>query len=247
MREHLDPTTPSMSRPHDVARHLRWIHRHLPSLANGPLLDVGCGPGLYLASLAQDVPSAVGVDVNKAALDEASRRARGTNTRFVPWDLSLSPPVEVVDAGPYQTVVVLHSLIEALRSPLGLLQLLRRLLLPSGRILLEARQQPSYPAGRLAQWEWVDHSILGDTPHLLLTEVWATRRREIQRYARVDGLATRILQSTTQPIPLTGLESLARRSHLRVHSLHAAWTNRRVIEPWESYLAILAPDEPTKA
>ncbi len=81
LKEHL-------SQRHDLAsrrfktidRHVEWIHRELLSERPSHILDLGCGPGLYLQRLAAFGHECVGIDYSPSsiayAIDEATKRQR---------------------------------------------------------------------------------------------------------------------------------------------------------------------------
>ncbi|MBI4863233.1 MAG: class I SAM-dependent methyltransferase [Candidatus Riflebacteria bacterium] len=93
--------------------------------AGFPLVEVGCGTGnlaLPLASLGYPV---LGIDVDAASIDEASRRNRFENAQF-----------ESMDAVRLSTgsrrIVVLSEVLEHVEQPVSLLKTLHAVLIPGG-------------------------------------------------------------------------------------------------------------------
>ncbi len=103
-------------------------HRLL-ALAQGPVLDVGCGPGRHVQALAVRGEIAVGVDVNPAALHLA--RARGAVV------LEASIFEQIPGAGEWRTALLLDGNIGIGGAPDALLRRIGSLLSPGGQLLVE--------------------------------------------------------------------------------------------------------------
>ena len=97
--------------------------------AQGPVLDVGCGPGRHVHALAVRGVLAVGVDVSPEALHLA--RERGATV------LEASIFDRIPGAGEWRTALVLDGNIGIGGSPGALLRRIAALLSPEGRVLLE--------------------------------------------------------------------------------------------------------------
>lgn len=113
----------------------RWIgplrdadHRVL-DLVDGPVLDVGCGPGRHVSAVAARGLLCLGIDVSEPALV----RARG---RGVPV-LERSVFDRVPGAGRWGTVLLLDGNVGIGGRPAALLRRVRALLRPYGRVLVE--------------------------------------------------------------------------------------------------------------
>jgi len=110
-----------------------WILRRLPA-QRGQALDVGCGQGELLASLASSFDEVVGIDTDPAMRAAASARCRGLpSVRVSGTPLSeLDGPFDVVTM-----VAVLHHLdVEAA------LHDVRRLLAPAAASSASASRRP---------------------------------------------------------------------------------------------------------
>ncbi len=98
------------------------------------VLDAGCGPGLVCCALAPHCRDITGVDVTRAMVDEAARRAAEAglkNTRFVEGDIAALPFAnETFD------VAVSRYVFHHLENPLVVLREMARVTRPGGRIVL---------------------------------------------------------------------------------------------------------------
>jgi SAM-dependent methyltransferase len=95
----------------------------------GPALDVGCGPGRHLAALAERRVFSLGIDISPAFLDHA--RGHGVNV------LERSVFDHVPGAGRWATALLLDGNIGIGGDPVALLERLRQLIAPHGRLIVE--------------------------------------------------------------------------------------------------------------
>ena len=74
---HLDPHTDAASRrPETIARTVAWLVEALGLQPGHAVLDLGCGPGLYAARLAERGMRVTGVDYSQRSIAYATRYAR---------------------------------------------------------------------------------------------------------------------------------------------------------------------------
>jgi SAM-dependent methyltransferase len=97
--------------------------------AEGPVLDVGCGPGRHILAVARGGSLAVGVDVSPVAVRIA--RERGASV------VQASVFDRIPGAGRWGTALLLDGNIGIGGRPTALLSRLRRLLRPDGLVLVE--------------------------------------------------------------------------------------------------------------
>ncbi|MBN8708659.1 MAG: class I SAM-dependent methyltransferase [Verrucomicrobia bacterium] len=98
------------------------------------VLDAGCGPGLVCCALAPHCREITGVDVTRAMIEEAARRAaeaRLENTRFVEGDIAAMPFGDNAFDAAVSRYVFHH-----LENPLAVLQEMARVTRPGGRIVI---------------------------------------------------------------------------------------------------------------
>ncbi|MFF4953274.1 class I SAM-dependent methyltransferase [Streptomyces chattanoogensis] len=96
----------------------------------GPVLDVGCGPGRLVATLAAQGMRALGVDVSPAAVAR-TRRHGGAAVRGSVFD-------RLPGEGRWGTALLMDGNVGIGGDPLALLVRLRSVVAPGGRLLAEA-------------------------------------------------------------------------------------------------------------
>jgi SAM-dependent methyltransferase len=149
----------------------RWTAPASPSelelLADvdGPVLDLGCGPGRLVAALAEAGTPAMGVDASPAAIESAIERGASALCR----SLFDALPGE----GRWRTVLLLDGNIGIGGHPARLLARARSLACAGGSILVEvdppghptrrteARLEGAADAGPWFPWAWVSADGLG--------------------------------------------------------------------------------------
>jgi SAM-dependent methyltransferase len=98
---HLDPEREAASRPHArIDREVAWILNHLDLAPGAPVLDLGCGPGLYCTRLARHGMRVTGVDFSPVALEHARKQAErdGAVIDYLLADYRVLDLVEAFDA-----------------------------------------------------------------------------------------------------------------------------------------------------
>jgi len=76
LKEHLDQNHDAASRRFEtIDKHVDWIHRDVLSEKTSKILDLGCGPGLYLLRLAKLGHRCAGIDYSPASVAYALERA----------------------------------------------------------------------------------------------------------------------------------------------------------------------------
>lgn len=113
--------------------------RRLLARAQGPVLDVGCGPGRHVHHLAHRGVMAIGIDISRDAVRLARRRGAAVILGCV-FD-------HVPGAGTWGTGLLLDGNIGIGGDPARLLRRVTALLAPGGEILVECFDGPAVPAG----------------------------------------------------------------------------------------------------
>lgn len=247
LREHLDQSHDGATRRvRVVAEQVRRLQRLLPE-PPARVLDGACGPGVYAARLAGAGYDVTGVDVGPAALRHARTLARTKamrrRLRFVRGDLrSLPPP-----ATPFDAAVLIYYVLEAFpraEQPL-VLRTLARALRPGGCLIVEMRLVPDQPPGRIAWWDVVPSSVLGDRRHLLIGDSTFTPRRHsyvLREIAVFDDGSVAAQQTSAWLCPFDRIPALFRRGGLQVSAMYDGWSSRRATALSESVLLVAHRD-----
>lgn len=196
---HLDPGTNMATRAPEIVRaHVDWLLGQLAERAGtaGPwrVLDVGCGPGLYLHELAARGHGGCGFDFAPAPLRWARDHAaaNGLDTLFLEADLNALPDDFAARSGaPFDAVTFWFGEFHAFRPEQvrAFLPRLSALLRPGGLFLLEYQPWDLFVKEDATTWSAVDESPFWARPHLWLEEfAWdETARAEIHVHWIVDA------------------------------------------------------------
>jgi SAM-dependent methyltransferase len=130
--------------------HVRFVARALAdSRARGPLLDVGCGGGLFLGLMRRRGVRVVGLDFSREAAGIAWRRQR---VPALAGDLERAP----LRAGSFAGITMFH-VMEHLYHPGAYLAAARELLAPDGRLVVQVPNAASWQARLLGRrWNGAD-------------------------------------------------------------------------------------------
>ena len=172
LREHLNQAHDRASRRETVVDvHVDWIFDELLGGQPADVLDLGCGPGLYTARLAERGCTCLGIDFSPASIRYAERIAaeRGVACSYRRGD------VRTVDLGSDHdlAMMVFGELNTFSRADAA--DLLRRVgqsLRPGGTLVLEVHThdfvvaEGTSPAG----WYTSNRGVYSDRPHLVVYE-----------------------------------------------------------------------------
>ena len=186
-----------LNQDHDLASrrlalidaHVDWIHRVLLHERPAQILDLACGPGLYLKRLGQIGHRGVGIDFSPASIVHARREAATEN-----------PPLHYVEGDARSTdfglgfdlVMLLYGQLNVFRRSEAADIVKRSLaaLAPGGIFVAEPQTFDHVKTSGLVDTSWSGHSsgLFSEQPHLLLTEsFWDEERRTgTQRFYVVD-------------------------------------------------------------
>lgn len=176
---HLDPSTQMASRSPDVVRrHVDWLEAQLESQAaaneDHPILDVGCGPGLYCLELSRRGHAAVGFDFAPAPLEWAREQAagEGLDCRFLDLDLTRLPRDFPEAVGPCRAVTFWFGEFHSFPPPeaASFLARLAACLRPGGLFVLEYQPWDMFVREDSTEWSVQEDSVFCSEPHLWLQE-----------------------------------------------------------------------------
>ncbi len=167
----------------------RWLAQPSPAderllmRVDGPVLDVGCGPGRHVLALARAGVVALGIDISPPAIELARRQGAPVLRRSI-FD-------RVPGAGRWGTALLLDGNVGIGGCPVTLLRRVTSLLRPGGRLLVELAidgtthvEQVRFEAGdSVGPWfSWAHVGIEGlgehaDRAGLRIVESWDDARR----------------------------------------------------------------------
>lgn len=183
--------------------HVRFVERALrDSRARGPLLDVGCGGGLFLGMMRHRGFRVVGLDFS---WDAAALAWRHQEVPAVVGDLERAP----LRSGSFAGITMSHVL-EHLPDPHAYLAAAHRLLQPDGRLVIHVPNAASWQFRLLGRrWNGVD----------VPRHLFDYRDRDVERLLAVSGFAVlrrRYFSLRDNPAGLAsslapGLDPMARR------------------------------------
>jgi len=140
----------------------RWVKIIHKYKASGKLLDVGCGPGFFLA-YAERYYDVHGIDISEYAIRKAKQRINQVK-------LSVGDATDLDYKNDYFDIVTCFDLLEHLPNPALALQEFRRILKNGGVLIIRVPNTSSLGARRKKE-EWFGHR---DKTHasLLSNEEW---------------------------------------------------------------------------
>jgi SAM-dependent methyltransferase len=191
LREHLTQSHNAASRRFEIIdEHVDWIHREVLSEKQSRILDLGCGPGLYMLRFAKLGHQCVGIDYSPASIAYAKEQAENEKVSFecscedirqadfgAGYDLVMLIFGELNVFPPIEAKAILDKAYEALK--------------PGGTLLLEPHTFAAveWIGTQPRSWHSVEQGLFSDTPYICLQEnFWeSSSRRAITRYYVIDA------------------------------------------------------------
>jgi SAM-dependent methyltransferase len=196
LAEHLSQAHDGASRRTSIiAQQVAWVHEQVLSGRPSMILDLGCGPGLYLARLAALGHRSTGIDFSPASIRHAQQIAEESGLTI---DYRLGD-IRGVDFGDgYDLVMLLYGELNVFRPADArlILSKARRALQPDGRLVLEVHSPDAVRALGLQpnSWRAVERGLFSERPYLLLEEsFWdAAQQVATTRYYVVDAATAEV-------------------------------------------------------
>lgn len=168
-----------LSQEHDLAsrrtatidEHVDWIFATVLDGRPGRVLDLGCGPGLYVHRLSARGCECVGVDFSPASLRHARATAAANELtcRFIQADVR---DAKLGDG--FDLVMMIYGQLNVFprARAMGILTKAHAALRPGGRLLLELQGAEQIRKGGEAgpSWYSAPSGLFSDRPHLVLQE-----------------------------------------------------------------------------
>jgi SAM-dependent methyltransferase len=210
LAEHLSQDHDAASRRFVIVdKHVDWIHHQVLEGVPARILDLGCGPGLYMNRLAKLGHRGVGLDFSPASIAYARRQAEeaGLACTYIRRDIRTADY-----GGGYDLVLLIFGEFNVFRpgEARGILEKAHRALRPGGFLLLEphtfevVRKIGNQPAS----WYTTPRGLFSDEPYLCLQEnFWdAGARVAIERYYIVDAATGQVTRHAASTQAYTGEE-----------------------------------------
>jgi SAM-dependent methyltransferase len=180
LAEHLSQEHDLASRKRDMIRtQVYWIHKHICSNAPAKLLDIGCGPGLYIEQFAALDYDCSGIDFSPASIEYAKGQL-GNKAKLINGD------IRSVDFGSgFDLATMIYGEFNVF-SPDECKKILKKTfeaLSPGGKLLLEAHTFEAVERIGKAPNSWYKSGpgllgLFSDEPHICLTENhWLNRQQ----------------------------------------------------------------------
>lgn len=174
LKTHLNPATDLASRrPETIQKSVDWLIAALGLQSGDTVLDLGCGPGLYAARLAEHDLRVTGIDYSRRSIAYATEYAEQHNLEIA---YRYQNYLTLDDANQYDAALLIYGdfcpLAPEQRS--RLLQNVQRALKPGGYFVLDVTT-PAHRQkhGNRNGWYAVETGFWKPGPHLVLEEGFA--------------------------------------------------------------------------
>jgi SAM-dependent methyltransferase len=191
LREHLTQEHDAASRRATIIdQHVTWIHQHLLGAKNSTVLDLGCGPGLYIARLAALGHRCVGIDFSPASIEYARENSPCT---YISGDVR-----EVEFGSDYDLVMMIFGELNTFSEEDAQLIIDKAdaALKHEGTLLLEVH--PYETVQRYGQqprsWYSAKSGLFSESPFLCLEESSFQPPRAVTRHYVIDAATGQITQ-----------------------------------------------------
>lgn len=227
LAEHLSQEHDLASRKRQMIRtQVQWIHENICNNTHAKLLDIGCGPGLYIEQFAALDYDCCGIDFSPASIEYAKSQL-GDKARLVNGDIRV-----VEFGGGYDLAMMVFGEFNVF-SPNECRQILKKTfeaLSPGGKLLLEAHTFDAVERiGRTPNsWYKSGPGLLGlfsDDPHICLMENhWLDKQQTALQQFHIldaaDGTVT-LYRSTTKAWTIDQYKQLLKEAgfvHITINS-----------------------------
>jgi len=229
LAEHLSQEHDLASRKREMVRtQVQWIHEHICINTPAKLLDIGCGPGLYIERFAALDYDCCGIDFSPASIEYA-RSQLGDKARLVNGDIR-----SVEFGGGYELAMMVYGEFNVF-SPDECRKILRKTfeaLLPGGKLLLEVQTFEAVERiGRTPNsWYKSGSGLLGlfsDEPYICLIENhWFDKQQTALQQFHIldaaDGIVTSY-RSTTRAWTNDQYRQLLKEAGFTNVAIHSGW------------------------
>jgi SAM-dependent methyltransferase len=193
LKEHLSQAHDMASRRAEtIARQVEWIATEVLGPAPARLLDLGCGPGLYLQALAARGYFCRGIDFSPASIAHARADATRAGLAIDYEEADLRQASFGPDGSFDAAMMIFGELnVFAPDAARAILSKACAALKPGGRLLLEPATEATVRriGGEGAVWWSAQSGLFGERAHLMLVEAFwhEAERAATRRYYRIEA------------------------------------------------------------
>lgn len=201
LREHLSQSHDAASRRFEIIdMHVRWLHETVLSNRPSHILDLGCGPGLYLRRLASLGHICTGIDYSPASISYAKKEARRENVKIK----YLLEDIRAAEFGAgFDLVMMIWGEFNVF-SPADakiLMEKAAQALCDHGRLILEVHTFDAIRGQGKSASKWSAHrsGLFRESSHIYLEEsFWdETRSAATVRYLILDPVSSNVTPYTS--------------------------------------------------
>lgn len=168
---HLNPEIDAASRrPETIDRSVRWLMETLGLKTGDPILDLGCGPGLYASRFASVGLQVTGVDTSRRSIEYATNQAHANKLNIC---YRYQNYLDLTDENQYQAAFLIYGDFCPLNPEqrARLLKNVHRALKPNGRFVLDvSTREHRKKYGVRNGWYAAESGFWKPGPHLVLEE-----------------------------------------------------------------------------
>jgi SAM-dependent methyltransferase len=229
LAEHLSQEHDLASRKRQMIRkQVQWIHEHICNNTPAKLLDIGCGPGLYIEQFVAMNYDCCGIDFSPASIEYA-RNHSGDKAKLIKGDIRM-----IEFGGGYELAMMVFGEFNVF-SPDECGMILRKIfqaLSPGGKLLLEAHTFDAVEhIGRAPNsWYRSGPGLLGlfsDNPYICLIENhWLEKQQTaLQQFHILDAAdgSVKSYRSTTKAWTNDQYKHLLKEAGFRNVIIHPDW------------------------
>ena len=168
---HLNPDIEAASRrPETIDRSVVWLIETLGLKPGASLLDLGCGPGLYVSRFARTGFRVTGVDYSRRSIEYASKYAKENHLDIT---YRYENYLELKDENKYDAAFLIYGDFCPLnpKQRATLLNNIHRALKPGGKFVLDvSTREHRKRHGNKNNWQVLESGFWKPGPHLVLEE-----------------------------------------------------------------------------
>ncbi|MHC4207581.1 MAG: class I SAM-dependent methyltransferase [Planctomycetota bacterium] len=229
LAEHLSQEHDLASRKQDMIRkQAQWIHEYICNSTPAKLLDIGCGPGLYIEQFAAMNYNCCGIDFSPASIEYAMNRL-GDKAKLIKGDIR-----SVDFGGGYDLAMMVFGEFNVF-SPDECRRILKKTLealSPGGKLLLEAHTFEAVERIGSAPNSWYKSSpgllgLFSDEAHICLIENhWLDKQQTaLQQFHVLDAVdgTVKSYRSTTKAWTNDQYKQLLTEAGFTNITIHPGW------------------------